>query len=220
MMITFRNALVFACIGLCFFAPAQTAQVGADAAAKNLSKLSVEYVGYRPARYETEHVVELDNSNPNEGGFITAYLRNNTDKPINLRFWRLNGKDESHYRVDMRSIWDRTYHDTLAPGQMTPAPWVNVIANRTFGTVVSESGSAYTWVENAHECRLTPWSNDPVQDPSGEAFYLRAALGTERAAGVLFFAERVGVPDQVELHRGAGAGFRCRAGCGRLLGAG
>ena len=44
----------------------------------------------------------------------------------------------------------------------TPAPWVNVIANPNFGTVISESGSAYTWTENAHELRLTPWNNDPV----------------------------------------------------------
>ncbi|WP_242477870.1 GH36-type glycosyl hydrolase domain-containing protein [Rubrivivax gelatinosus] len=54
-----------------------------------------------------------------------------------------------------------------------PAPWVNVIANPRFGTVVSEAGGAYTWCENAHELRLTPWHNDPVTDPSGEAFYLR-----------------------------------------------
>jgi cellobiose phosphorylase len=39
--------------------------------------------------------------------------------------------------------------------------------------VVSESGGAYTWAENAHEFRLTPWSNDPVQDPTGEALFLR-----------------------------------------------
>ncbi|HXB08673.1 MAG TPA: glucoamylase family protein [Puia sp.] len=55
----------------------------------------------------------------------------------------------------------------------TPAPWVNVIANPDMGTVISESGSAYTWVVNAHEYRLTPWSNDPVSDAGGEAFYLR-----------------------------------------------
>jgi cyclic beta-1,2-glucan synthetase len=65
------------------------------------------------------------------------------------------------------------YVITLQPGQVTPAPWVNVIANPFFGTVVSESGAAYTWVENAHEFRLTPWSNDPVQDTAGEALYLR-----------------------------------------------
>ena len=56
---------------------------------------------------------------------------------------------------------------------MTPAPWVNVLANPHFGTVISESGLAYTWSENAHEFRLTPWGNDPVSDASGEAFYLR-----------------------------------------------
>ena len=65
------------------------------------------------------------------------------------------------------------YVITLEPGVSTPAPWVNVIASPFFGTVVSESGSAYTWIENAHEFRLTPWSNDPVRDTSGEAFYLR-----------------------------------------------
>jgi cellobiose phosphorylase len=55
----------------------------------------------------------------------------------------------------------------------TPAPWVNVLANAHLGTVVSEAGSAYTWAENAHEFRLTPWHNDPVTDHSGEAIYLR-----------------------------------------------
>ncbi|MDB6065411.1 MAG: Cellobiose phosphorylase, partial [Pedosphaera sp.] len=65
------------------------------------------------------------------------------------------------------------YVITLQPGQMTPAPWVNLLTNPYFGTVISESGSAYTWVENSHEFRLTPWSNDPVQDTTGEAFYIR-----------------------------------------------
>jgi cellobiose phosphorylase len=65
------------------------------------------------------------------------------------------------------------YVITLQPGQMTPAPWVNVLANPYFGTVISESGAAYTWVENSHEFRLTPWSNDPIQDTTGEALYIR-----------------------------------------------
>jgi cyclic beta-1,2-glucan synthetase len=65
------------------------------------------------------------------------------------------------------------YVVTLEPGQTTPAPWVNVIASPHIGTVVSESGSAYSWVENAHEFRLTTWHNDPLSDSSGEAFYIR-----------------------------------------------
>lgn len=67
----------------------------------------------------------------------------------------------------------REYIITTTPDQVTPAPWVNVLANPSFGTVISESGSAYTWAENAHEFRLTPWHNDPISDMSGEAFYLR-----------------------------------------------
>ena len=67
----------------------------------------------------------------------------------------------------------REYVITTTAAQVTPAPWVNVLANPHFGTVVSENGLAYTWSENAHEFRLTPWHNDPVTDASGEAVYLR-----------------------------------------------
>jgi cyclic beta-1,2-glucan synthetase len=65
------------------------------------------------------------------------------------------------------------YIVTLQPGKETPVPWVNVLANPSFGTVISESGCAYTWAENSHEFRLTPWNNDPVTDASGECLYIR-----------------------------------------------
>jgi cyclic beta-1,2-glucan synthetase len=55
----------------------------------------------------------------------------------------------------------------------TEAPWINVLGNPQFGTIVTESGMSYTWVDNAHGIRLTPWNNDPVTDLKGEAFYLR-----------------------------------------------
>ena len=67
----------------------------------------------------------------------------------------------------------REYVVTLLPGTTTPAPWVNVLANPNFGTLVSESGGSYSWSENCHEFRLTPWNNDAVTDASGEALYLR-----------------------------------------------
>jgi len=65
------------------------------------------------------------------------------------------------------------YLITTTANSPTPAPWANVLANPYLGTVVSEAGGAYTWAENAHEFRLTPWHNDPVTDRSGEAIYLR-----------------------------------------------
>ena len=67
----------------------------------------------------------------------------------------------------------REYVIGIGDGKMTPAPWANVIANPNFGTVISESGQSYTWGENAHEMRLTPWEDDPICDLGGEAFYIR-----------------------------------------------
>jgi cellobiose phosphorylase len=65
------------------------------------------------------------------------------------------------------------YAMAIDANDKTPLPWVNVIANPNFGCVVSESGSGYTWCDNAHEYRITPWSNDPVIDPAGEVIYVR-----------------------------------------------
>lgn len=67
----------------------------------------------------------------------------------------------------------KEYIIQTGPGKATPAPWINVIANSQFGSIITESGGSYTWMENAHEFRLSPWSNDPVSDLKGEAFFIR-----------------------------------------------
>jgi cyclic beta-1,2-glucan synthetase len=54
-----------------------------------------------------------------------------------------------------------------------PLPWINVVSNERCGFIVSESGAGYTWARNSQANRLTPWYNDPVTDPHGEACYLR-----------------------------------------------
>ncbi len=66
----------------------------------------------------------------------------------------------------------REYVTVLRDGHTTPAPWINVIANPTFGFQVSADGSGHVWSENSRENQITPWSNDPVADPPGEAIYL------------------------------------------------
>jgi len=69
----------------------------------------------------------------------------------------------------------REYVIWLGPGgdARPPMPWVNAIANPEFGFLASESGAGTTWSGNSRENRLTPWSNDPVSDPHGEALYVR-----------------------------------------------
>ena len=67
----------------------------------------------------------------------------------------------------------KEYVTILGPGQLTPAPWINVVANPGFGFQAATEGSGYTWSVNSRENQLTPWSNDPVENRSGETFYLR-----------------------------------------------
>jgi cyclic beta-1,2-glucan synthetase len=56
---------------------------------------------------------------------------------------------------------------------LPPLPWINVVANESFGFLVSETGASCTWSRNSRENRLTPWYNDPLADPHGEALYVR-----------------------------------------------
>ncbi|MHB8955129.1 MAG: GH36-type glycosyl hydrolase domain-containing protein [Pirellulaceae bacterium] len=83
----------------------------------------------------------------------------------------------------------------------TPAPWCNVLANAQFGTVVSESGTGFTWCENSHEYRLTPWRNDPVSDPPGEVIYVH-----DDETGEFFSATPLPAPSK--------EGYLCRHGFG------
>ncbi|HEX8694753.1 MAG TPA: hypothetical protein VF746_20170 [Longimicrobium sp.] len=82
-----------------------------------------------------------------------------------LRFWNGHGG----FSAD-----GREYVIRLETGEhRPPLPWANVVANEEAGFIVSESGAAHTWSANSRENRLTPWPNDPVRDPHGEALYLR-----------------------------------------------
>lgn len=73
----------------------------------------------------------------------------------------------------------RSYVIYLGPGTNTPAPWINVLANPQFGTLVSEAGMGCTWYGNSQTNRLTPWSNDPLLNPITDTVYIRdEELGT------------------------------------------
>ncbi|HWQ06049.1 MAG TPA: glucoamylase family protein [Feifaniaceae bacterium] len=95
----------------------------------------------------------------------------------------------------------REYILRLGKGN-TPAPWINVIANPNFGFLCSESGSGYTWCDNSHEYRLTPWSNDAVSDPPGEVIYL-----SDRETGCVFTPTALPVRDSGDYGARHGFGY-------------
>ncbi|MED4226673.1 GH36-type glycosyl hydrolase domain-containing protein [Neobacillus cucumis] len=54
-----------------------------------------------------------------------------------------------------------------------PRPWSNILANPRFGCLITDFGTGYSWWNNSRECKLTPWTNDPVLDEPGECLYLQ-----------------------------------------------
>jgi cyclic beta-1,2-glucan synthetase len=67
------------------------------------------------------------------------------------------------------------YEIVVDGAAVPPAPWANIIANPRAGFCVTERGGGFAWAENSLFYRLTPWYNDPVSDPSGEALYVQDA---------------------------------------------
>lgn len=95
----------------------------------------------------------------------------------------------------------REYVIYLEPGQATPAPWANVLANDDFGTLVTEAGGGFSWSINSGENRLTPWTNDPVTDRPAEILYLR---DEESAAVWTVTPAPAGQDAPCEIRHGAG----------------
>ncbi|AHI29952.1 hypothetical protein AU14_02130 [Marinobacter similis] len=96
----------------------------------------------------------------------------------------------------------REYVISVRHSRPTPAPWINVIANPLFGTIVSESGGGYTWFQNSGENRLTRWRNDPVLDEPSECLYLR-----DEETGLFWSATAKPVPHESEYRTKHGAGY-------------
>ena len=86
-----------------------------------------------------------------------------------LQFWNGHGG----FSADGSEYVMRLEPDASGRLRLPPQPWVNVIANPQFGFLASETGAGYAWSQNSRENRLTPWYNDPVLDPHGEALYIR-----------------------------------------------
>ena len=57
----------------------------------------------------------------------------------------------------------------------TPAPWSHMMANETFGTIITSDGGGYTWSNNSRDNKITTWSNDPITDKPSEKIYIKSS---------------------------------------------
>ncbi|MFC3395790.1 GH36-type glycosyl hydrolase domain-containing protein [Brenneria rubrifaciens] len=147
--------------------------------------LSIARVSLTARRGPISHQLALIPPSPWEVRPVNAAspesLPDKTPRPEGLAFFNgIGGFDRQ----------GREYVTVLDATHATPAPWINVIANPTFGFQVSAQGSGYTWAENSRENQLTPWGNDAVIDPGGEALYIRDDM-----SGVLWTPTRWPIND-------------------------
>ena len=52
----------------------------------------------------------------------------------------------------------------------TPLPWCNVMANESFGTIISTYGTVYSYFKNSQGYKITNWCNDWITFDPGEKF--------------------------------------------------
>ena len=60
--------------------------------------------------------------------------------------------------------------------QDTPAPWSNILANKNFGTIITNNGCGYTYAYNSGEFKITSWTNDMVANDKSEGFKFNGRL--------------------------------------------
>ncbi len=58
----------------------------------------------------------------------------------------------------------------------TPKPWINVIANKEFGTIVTNNGCGFTYCYNSNEYKITSWTNDTVLNDKSEGIRINDEL--------------------------------------------
>ncbi len=89
----------------------------------------------------------------------------------------------SNQNIDMNSLKyynefggfykDVEYTIKLDKENKLPSIWSMILANETFGTVITQNLGGFTWHKNSRLNRLSAWNNNPVMDLPSEIIYLK-----------------------------------------------
>lgn len=147
-----------------------------------LSEIRDFLIGIASIYIDSEKGIELRNLNKLDRKNIDKELLEDGDKILlekNLEDTKAHLESLEELDLDFFNGYggfdkkDYSYVIKLSNYNNTPAPWINVISNDNFGFFISETGASHTWYKNSRENKITPWSNDWIKDPVGEAIYVR-----------------------------------------------
>ena len=130
-----------------------------------------------------------DNKSKNEKANISNYKMNLEE----LKFFNEYGGFSSD---------GKEYIINVNKNKKTPLVWSHIMANKSFGTVVTEAMGGYTWYKNSRLNRLTAWSNDPVLDTPSEVIYLQ-----DKEKNINWSVTSSPMPDENEYYIKYGLGY-------------
>lgn len=135
--------------------------------------LRVDYVHYRPARWNARQVTELESEHPNQGGLLHFYITNTGEEAVDLRFWRYNNRDESYWLLNHFIAWHRLFSGHVEPGETTvleidaisrdfspKLPYVFELVDDSWGPCLKHQGTLEPDAVNVSFIRVLPGMRD------------------------------------------------------------
>lgn len=141
-------------------------------------------------KQDIEELISIANIVSQDGG-VKLYDNIKLEEPYNDMLLKTSGKSIDKRKLEffngMGGFDEKAMEYVIYPtkDEYTPLPWSNVMCNKDFGCIMTESGGGYTWAFNSREYRITPWSNDAVSDLQGEYIYLEDLESKERFSAYL-----------------------------------
>ena len=99
------------------------------------------------------------------------YIAQEHEKYVNSKFNENNLKYFNEYGGFSNN--GKEYLIRVNRESKLPTVWSNILANKEFGTLTTESMGGYTWKNNSKLKRITAWNNDQVTDVPSEVIYLK-----------------------------------------------
>ena len=120
-------------------------------------------------------------------GDLATFLKENSENRVNFeknikaKIVRINQeifplkKEELLYNNDFGgfSLDGKEYIIYKNEQNKLPAVWSNVLANKFFGSIVTDGLGGYIWYKNSRLNRMTAWNNNSVYDFPSEIYYIK-----------------------------------------------
>ena len=119
-----------------------------------------------------EKTIHSEEVNLNEN---ISYKEKNNNKLIQTDYKQLNYENEyGTFAQEGNEYWIKQ-----TKKNRIPMAWSNIMANKKFGTIVTDSLGGFTWYMNSQTNRITKFKNDPYMDPKSETIEILGHEGDE-----------------------------------------